>query len=357
MKIGYMPDTHAGPYDMPLPSAVDCQAFAEHLVMEAVVAETSGFDGAFVPERHARTETLWPSPLMALMAMAMRTQRIALGTCVLQPAYYNPIHLAEDAAAVDCMSGGRLILGVGAGYNEGYFRHFGESFANRFSRFLESVEIMRTAWQAERFDFEGEHWRIREALVTPRLSRPNGPPLWFAGTTEAAVKKAGRHGDGLVLLGFYDPLEERRELIDMYRAEAERNSRPAVVVQLLDGFVAETDDEARRTFGELWVGEIRYYLEHGMIGLNEIVPSLEHANFDTLEPFMVVGAPDTAVEKLRRFEQQLGLGDDDWVILRSRLPEGPSRDLTIESIQRFGKDVLPHLHSHIPPSTAKAKAT
>ena len=343
MRVGYMPDTHAGPYDMPLPNAAEGASFAQHLVAEAVQAERSGFDGAFVPERHARTETQWPSPLMALMAMAMRTERIRLGTCVLQPPYYNPIHLAEDAAAVDVMSGGRLILGVGAGYHEGYFRHFGEPYDTRFARFTESVAILRQAWAGERFDWDGSHYHVQDALVTPRTLQPGGPPLWFAGTTEAAVRKAGRLGDGLVLLGFYDAFDERRALVDLYREVAAENGRPAVVVQLLDGFVADTYDEARAVFGDLWVGEIRYYLEHGMIGLNDVVPSIEDATFERLEPFMVVGDAPRAVEALQRFESALALGEDDWVILRSRLPEGPTRERALESIARFGADVLPHV--------------
>ena len=171
--------------------------------------------------------------------------------------------------------------------------------------------------------------------------QPEGPPLWFAGTTEAAARKAGRFGDGLVLLGFYDPLEERRGIIDLYRSEAAASGRPAVVVQLLDGFVASTTQEARDTFGDLWVGEIRYYLEHGMIGLNEVIPTLDAATYDRLEPFMVVGDPAAATAKLMHMQDALGLGDDDWIILRSRLPEGPSWPQALDSIRRFGREVLP----------------
>lgn len=343
MKFGYMPDTHGGPYDRPLPSKEEAAAFADHLVREAVTAEDVGFDGAFVPERHARSETLWPSPLMALMAMAMRTERIRLGTCVLQPPYYNPTHLAEDAALVDVVSRGRLILGVGAGYHEGYFSHFGEPFESRFSRYRESVDFLRKAWEGERFDWEGEHWQMRNVLVNPRPYQDGGPPLWFAGTTEKAVRRAGRLGDGLVLLGFYDPLDQRRAVVDMYREEAAKAGRRPVVVQLLDGFVADTYDEARETFGSLWVNEIGYYLRWGMIGFNDEIRSHSDVTFERLEKYMVVGDADTATERLAAYKDEMGLGDDDWVILRSRLPEGPGFEKALDSIRRFGRDVLPRL--------------
>jgi alkanesulfonate monooxygenase SsuD/methylene tetrahydromethanopterin reductase-like flavin-dependent oxidoreductase (luciferase family) len=343
MKLGYMPDTHAGPYDQPMPDAATAADFVDRLLAEAIAAEEAGFDGAFVPERHARTETLWPQPLMALMAMAMRTERIALGTCVLQPAYYNPVHLAEQAALVDAASRGRLILGVGAGYNEAYFDHFGEPFDVRFGRFREAVRLLRRAFAGERFDWDGRHWQTRGTLVNPVPFQPGGPPLWFAGTTEASIRRAGRMGDGLVLLGFYDPLPQRRELVELYRAEARAAGRTPVVAQLLDGFVAETYEEARDVFGPLWTGEIRYYIEHGMIGFTEEIPSLEAATFENLEPYMVVGDAERAAATLRRFRDELALGDDDWIILRSRLPEGPSYERALDSIRRFGRDVRPLL--------------
>ncbi|MCR6030151.1 LLM class flavin-dependent oxidoreductase [Nocardioides sp. zg-579] len=343
MKYGYMPDTHGGPYDQPMPDRERAAAFAEHLMNEAVATEVAGFDGAFVPERHARTETMWPDPLMALMAMAMRTTRVQLGTCVLQPAYYNPTHLAEQAALVDVASRGRLVLGIGSGYHQGYFDHFGEPFDQRLGRFRESVRFLRRAWEGERFDWEGQHWQMRDVLVNPAPYQPGGPPMWFAGTTEVAVRRAAREGDGLVLLGFYDPLPERRRIVDLYRAEAERAGRKPVVVQLLDGFVADTFEHARDTFGDLWVDEIAYYLKWGMIGWSETIRSMADVTFENLRQYMVVGSPADAAETLGRFRDEMGLGDDDWVVLRSRLPQGPSFEETLGSIDRFGTQVRPLL--------------
>ncbi|MDN4159819.1 LLM class flavin-dependent oxidoreductase [Nocardioides abyssi] len=343
MKFGYMPDTHGGPYDQPMPDRERAAAFAEHLIAEAVATEEAGFDGAFVPERHARTETMWPDPLMALMAMAMRTSRIQLGTCVLQPAYYNPTHLAEQAALVDVASRGRLVLGVGSGYHEGYFRHFGEPYERRLGRFRESVRFLRRAWEGERFDWDGEHWQMQDVLVNPAPYRPGGPPMWFAGTTETAVRRAAREGDGLVLLGFYDPLPERRRIVDLYRSEARKAGRKPVVAQLLDGFVADTFEAARDTFGHLWVDEIAYYLKWGMIGWSEEIRSMADVTFENLQQYMVVGAPQDAAATIARFRDEMDLGDDDWVILRSRLPQGPSYEETLGSIHRLGTEVRPLL--------------
>lgn len=168
-------------------------------------------------------------------------------------------------------------------------------------------------------------------------------PLWFAGTTEAAVRRAGRDGDGLVLLGFYTPLEERRQIVELYRAEAHAAGREPVVVQLLDGFVADTYAEAKETFGPLWVDEIAYYLKWGMIEYTEEIASIGDATFERLEKYMVVGDADTAAQSLARFRDGMGLGEDDWIILRSRLPEGPGFEAALDSIRRFGENVIPML--------------
>ena len=110
LSFGYMPDSHGGPYDQPEPDPERSAQFAAQLLREAERAERCGFDGVFVPERHARTECMFPSPLPLLTAIAARTQRVKLGTFVLMPPLYNPVHLAEDAALLDVLSRGRLIF-------------------------------------------------------------------------------------------------------------------------------------------------------------------------------------------------------------------------------------------------------
>lgn len=89
--------------------------------------------------------------------------------------------------------------------------------------------------------------------------------------------------------------------------------------------------------------EIAYYLRWGMIGFSEEIRSLADATFENLRKYMVVGTPADAAETIARFRDEMGLGEDDWIILRSRLPQGPSYDEALDSIRRFGRDVIPLL--------------
>jgi alkanesulfonate monooxygenase SsuD/methylene tetrahydromethanopterin reductase-like flavin-dependent oxidoreductase (luciferase family) len=346
VQFAYMPDTHGGPYDQPAPDREQCARFCQQLVQEAVTAEVAGFDGVFVPERHARTETMWPSPLLALMAIAMRTERVRLGTYVLQPSYYNPAHLAEDAALVDMASRGRLILGVGPGYHPGYFAHFGEPFGQRLGRFLEAMAFLRQAWTSERFDWHGKYWQMTNVLVNPKPYQQPAPPIWYAVTAPAFEKprrRAARQADGIALLSFYFPLEDLCAVIRLYRSEARAAGRTPVVAILFDGFVGETLENARQTFGPLWADEIRYYIKWGALPPTPDIPDIAHATQDRLEKYMVLGDVARVTEVVTRFCETLELGDDDWFIFRSRLPYGPAFSQVLDSIRRFGAEVIPRV--------------
>jgi alkanesulfonate monooxygenase SsuD/methylene tetrahydromethanopterin reductase-like flavin-dependent oxidoreductase (luciferase family) len=341
MKFGYMPDSHGGPYDQPPPDRERSAAFCQQLVQEAVTAEQAGFDGAFVPERHARTETMWPSTMLALLAMAYKTERIKLGSYVVMPPLYNPSHLCEMVALVDLASRGRLIFGIGSGYHPGYFSHFGEPFEQRHGRFIEFLEFMEKAFGEDQFDWDGKYWQMQNVRVSPKPYREGGPPLWFAATAEKPLRRAGRRADGVALLSFYTPLEQLRGACDVYREEAEKAGRKPVVAILLDGFVGDNYEDAKRIFGPLWVDEVRYYIKWGMLPPTEEIPSIEHATYENLEKYMVLGDAQQCAETVARVQDALAFGDDDWIIFRSRIPYGPDFPLVLESIQRFGGEVIP----------------
>ena len=125
------------------------------------LAERVGFDSAWVSEHHGSSDGYLPSMLPLLAALAAVTERIELGTGVVLTSFHDPLRLAEDAAVVDLLSGGRLLLGLGNGWREEEFRMFGASKAERGARTEETVEVLRRAWTGRRFSFEGRTLRVR----------------------------------------------------------------------------------------------------------------------------------------------------------------------------------------------------
>src|SRR6266568_6640016 len=138
------------------------------------LAETLGFDSAWVSEHHGAGDGYLPSLLPMLAAFAAATDRIRLGTGVLLTPFHHPLRLAEDAAVVDQISGGRLILGLALGWREEEFRMFAMPLSERVRRTVETVEILRKAWTGERFSHEGKVYSFDRVKVTPAPERPDG---------------------------------------------------------------------------------------------------------------------------------------------------------------------------------------
>src|SRR5438093_5001662 len=120
------------------------------------LAETLGFDSAWVSEHHGASDGYMSGLLPTLAAFAAATERIRLGTGVMLAPFHHPLRLAEDAATVDLLSGGRLILGLGLGWREEEFRMFGVPVSERVRRTVETVDLLRRAWTGERVSYEGK---------------------------------------------------------------------------------------------------------------------------------------------------------------------------------------------------------
>jgi alkanesulfonate monooxygenase SsuD/methylene tetrahydromethanopterin reductase-like flavin-dependent oxidoreductase (luciferase family) len=119
-----------------------------------------------------------------LAGIAAATSRVSIGPLVASTSFHAPAMLAKQAATVDEISGGRLILGLGAGWNETEYRAFGFPFDHRISRFEEAFTIIRTLLAEGSIDFEGTYYQVRDCELLPRSSRAGGPPLLLGSSGE-----------------------------------------------------------------------------------------------------------------------------------------------------------------------------
>ena len=153
----------------------------EYVAM-ARAAEDVGFDTIWLGDhllyRYADGSTRGPWEVWTLLsAIAASTTRIRLGPLVAATAFHAPAMLAKMAATVDDVSGGRLIVGLGAGWNETEFKAFGFPFDHRISRFEEAFTIIRTLLREGSIDFDGRFFQARDCELLPRPATPGGPPL------------------------------------------------------------------------------------------------------------------------------------------------------------------------------------
>ncbi len=141
------------------------------------------------------SDTNWLDPLLSLAWAGAAAPGLKLGTSVLVLPIRNPILLAKQIASLDYLSGGRVMLGVGAGWMEEEFEIIGEHFEKRGSRAAEMVELMRRYWSGESVVFEGKHYQTAAARMYPRPAQGTIPVLW-GGHTDAALRRVARLGDG-----------------------------------------------------------------------------------------------------------------------------------------------------------------
>jgi probable F420-dependent oxidoreductase len=165
----------------------------------AKAAEQVGFDSLWVGDHLLYRRPLGPAaPWEAwstMASLAEMTTRVEIGPLVACTAFHNPAVLAKMAATLDEISGGRLILGLGAGWNEPDFTAFGLPFDRRASRFEEAFTIIRTLLRDGHVDFEGAFYSARDCELLPRGPRPNGPPLMIGSTGERLLHFTAPHMD------------------------------------------------------------------------------------------------------------------------------------------------------------------
>ena len=162
--------------------------------------EDLGYDSIWVgehllyrwPDRAARGP--WEA-WTTMAAIAASTSRVEFGPLVACTNFHNPALLAKQASTIDEISGGRFILGLGAGWNETEFGAFGFPFDHRIDRFDEAFTIMRTLLREGAIDFDGRYYQARDCELLPRGPRPGGPPLMIGSRGPRMLRIALPHVD------------------------------------------------------------------------------------------------------------------------------------------------------------------
>jgi alkanesulfonate monooxygenase SsuD/methylene tetrahydromethanopterin reductase-like flavin-dependent oxidoreductase (luciferase family) len=165
----------------------------------ARVGEAIGLDSLWVGDHllYRRPDSVrgpWEAWSL-LAALAAVTKRVELGPLVAATSFHAPAMIAKKAATIEDISGGRLILGLGAGWNEDEYRAFGFPFDRRVSRFEEAFTIIRTLLRDGVADFRGDHYHVEDCHLVPRGPRPGGPPLMVGSIGELMLAITLPHVD------------------------------------------------------------------------------------------------------------------------------------------------------------------
>jgi len=321
MKFGYGLITCQRPPD---DSRTDAEIYRD-AIDRAVAAERAGFDSVWVSEHHFLDDGYMPSLLVTCAAIAQATSRITIGTAVLLAPLYDPWRLAEDAATVDVISNGRFVLGMGAGWRPEEFDVLGVSQNDRGKLMNRTVKVLRGAWSDEAF--EGVN-------VTPKPAHPI--PIWLGGSAPAAVKRAGRIGDGFLGstsgMSGIDAFAQAKQLA----LEARGSTDGFTFALHVPVYVGEWDDVKQHYHYLRW----KYPDMGAARGSTQakspppLTPEIEAQ----LKPTIICGSSDDVVAQVAQFRD--ALGDDTHFIFRNDFP-GMPQDESLEQIDRLAKDVVP----------------
>jgi probable F420-dependent oxidoreductase len=334
MKFGLYASIASPPRGEHLDRAID------ETIAEAQLAEASGFDSCFFGEHHQDKDGFLPSPLIVCTAVAARTTKLTVGTSVILLPLHHPVRIAEDVVTLDLVSKGRVILGVGIGYQPADFRAFSVPMEHRAALFEEGIEILRRCWSGEPFSFHGKHYSLDDVRVTPKPFQRGGPPLWIGASIDGAARRAGRIADGFVGTPSTG-LANAKRLIEVYRDAATAAGRKPTVVQMRDAWVASTRAEAEAVYGPEVMTAYRYYWENRLAEFRNIPPNAPFT-LETLAPDrLILGDPETCVREFKRWNETTGA---DYFLLRLRHAHsgGPPHAKIMDAIRLFGERVLPY---------------
>ena len=298
-------------------------------------ADGLGFTTAWLSEHHFTEEGYLPAMMPILAALAMRTERLRLGTSVLLAPLYHPLRLAEEAAVVDILSGGRLELGLAPGYRISEFEAMGVPRRQRGRRTDETIELLRMAWTTGSVSYRGRHFDFEDVPVEPRPTQRPHPPLWVGGSTPAAARRAGRYGCHFMPDGG-SPVE----VFDVYREELARaGHEDGHIATNLVVYVCDDPErgweEVKEHFFYVYMCYQRWFAEAGdLIQVDDSVKAPD----DLSRSFHVVGTPEMVIEAIedRRRDRPF-----DRVIFWAR-PPGMAIEQSNRSLELMATEVLPY---------------
>src|SRR5262245_2805046 len=162
---------------------------------------------------------------MTLAYVAAVTRRVRLGTEVLVLPQRQPVLVAKQVSTLDTLSGGRVRLGVGVGWQASEYEALGEAFGTRGRRMDEALELLRACWSQPSIDFAGQHYQLRAMGMEPKPPQGAALPVWIGGGSEAALRRVGTYGDGWLASGVTDAATAKLaiETIRRHAAAAGRN--------------------------------------------------------------------------------------------------------------------------------------
>ncbi len=325
------------------PGETDWTRAYDEAVALAVEAERLGFTSVWTTEHHFVDDGYMPSLLVVSAALAQATSRIEIGTGVILAPMHHPLRLAEDAATVQLLSHGRLVLGLGLGWSETEYRGLGADPRRRGAAMEEILQILPQAWTGEPFTHDGSVYRPPTLGVRPRP--PVRIPILIGAGAEPGIRRAARLADGLFSNAPADEfLDQVRWILD----ECERIGRDPSSFRFIHYSIlmpgASREDALRRYRDAVWAVNWKY--SDMEASATRPLPPVAPPAFDRPDDSILkrrttfAGTTEELVEQLLEIRNQASVPVE--FVARSHLPL-LDYDAQIDVMQQLAEDVAPHV--------------
>ena len=336
---------------LPWPEGTSPSQVIHEATEQLCLAEELGYYSSWFAEHHFSRYGIGSSSLVVLSNLAAQTRTIRLGTAVLVPPLHHPVHLAEDTATLDVVSGGRLDVGFGRGTANYEYTGYNVDPRESQERFQETISIVEGLWTTPDFDYEGKYFSVNQAnLVPPPLQEPH-PPIYIAATrTFETLEYVVSTGHPLicgVVLDHDDGIDLCNRFVQM---SADRGDN--IPISRIPFFrylhVAETEEDARRVAEPAisWTMDMTDWRRSISRG-SEVNRKLEEfrrtgprtgPSYDYLaEKRAIIGTPEKCVSMIREFREQgieyFGCNFDFG---------GMPQEHVLRSMKLFAQEVMPH---------------
>lgn len=325
------------------PGETDWTRAYDETVRLAVEAERLGFSSVWTTEHHFVDDGYMPSLLVVSAALAQATSRIEIGTGVILAPMHHPLRLAEDAATVQLLSHGRLVLGLGLGWSETEYRGLGADPRRRGAAMEEILRILPQAWSGEPFSHQGSVYRLPTLGVRP--APPSRIPVIIGGSAEAAIRRAARLADGLFSNA---PADKFVEQVRWIQAECERIGRDPSSIRFIHYSIllpgASREEALTRYRDAVWALNWKY--SDMEASATRALPPPATPAFDRPDEALLkgrtayAGSPEQILEVLLDIRQQAAVPVE--FVARSHLPL-LGYGAQLELMQTLAEDVAPHL--------------
>ena len=269
------------------------------------LADELGYAIAWFAEHHFSNYCLCASPLMMVAHCASITRKIRLGTAVVVLPLYNPARLAAEIATADALSNGRLMLGIGAGYQPYEFERFGVDIACNLEMTNELCDILDLAFSRDFFSYSGKHYRMPETHIPARpVQKPL--PIYVAGHAQAMFRAAARHGYRVLTSGRVGGVEllteQYADIVAAFAAENAPLSRAHITLNRFAHITGSREEGMRFAENARYQSRLasslrrRQEVMQGTVLVD--VPFPDEPPLETIHDNLLIGDVDTVAEKL-----------------------------------------------------------